>query len=258
MQVEYGTKKYLSNNDIYNVLKDEILNLQIKPGELLSENTVARRFSVSRTPIRSVFDHLIKDNLLEVNPRKGTFVTLLDLDAIDQIIFLRTKVEIGIMTTLARYPDQTLFKRLQDNLSQQEQKLISGMTPESFYDLDSQFHELCMDALNRQKLWQIIQRLNVHYIRYRMLDYTSTQRFETLYKEHCMLYDCMVNGQVGKIEKFVTEHFCGGIVNNGSRLTNEFKDYFEEGLRSIPDLLEDAYSMIRLVNEDYKAKEADI
>ncbi len=249
MQEEFVVKKYLSNNDIYNILKDEILNLQIKPGQLLSENTVARRFNISRTPIRSVFDHLIKDELLEVNPRKGTFVTLLDLDAINQIIFIRTKVEIGVMTTLARYPDQEMFEKLSNNLSLQKQKVASGMTPGSFYEIDSQFHELCMDALNRQKLWQIIQKISVHYTRYRMLDYVSTNRFEALYKEHCTLFNCMVNGHVGKIEKYVTEHFFGGIVSIGDRLTTEFKDYFEESSRSIPELLEDANAMIRLVNK---------
>ena len=249
MQEEFGAKKYLSNNDIYNILKDEILNLQIKPGQLLSENTVARRFNVSRTPIRSVFDHLIKDDLLEVNPRKGTFVTLLDLDAINQIIFIRTKVEIGIMTTLARHPDQELFEKLSNNLGQQKQKLALGMTPKSFYEIDSQFHELCMDALGRQKLWQIIQNLSVHYIRYRMLDYVSTQRFETLYKEHYILFDCIEGGQADKLEKYVTEHFFGGIASIGDRLTTEFKDYFEEGRRSVFELLEDANSMIRLANE---------
>ncbi len=249
MQEEFGFKKYLSNNDIYHILRGEILNLQIKPGQLLSENTVARRFNVSRTPIRSVFEHLIKDDLLEVNPRKGTFVTLLDLDAIDQVVFLRTKVEIGVMTTLAKYPDQALFEKLRDNLEQQKRKLASGMTPESFYEIDSQFHELCMGALNRQKLWQIIQRLSVHYTRYRMLDYVSTQRFETLYKEHCTLFDIIVNGQVNKIEKYVTEHFCSGIVSIGDRLTTEFKDYFDESRKSISDILDDIRFVIHLANE---------
>jgi DNA-binding GntR family transcriptional regulator len=250
MRDKFGVKKYLSNNDIYQILRNEILNLQIKPGQPLSENTVARRFNISRTPIRSVFEHLIEDDLLEVNPRKGTFVTLLDLDAINQVVFLRTKVEIGVMSILAKYPDQALFQELRDNLEQQKQKLMSGMTPESFYVIDSQFHELCMAALNRHKLWQFIQKLSVHYSRYRMLDYISTQRLEALYKEHCTLFDIIVNGQVNKIEKHVTEHFCGGIVSIGERLTTEFKDYFDESSRPISDILDDLRFMIHLANEN--------
>lgn len=242
-------KKYLSNNDIYNIVKDEILNLKLKPGQPLSENTVAKRFGVSRTPVRTVFEYLIKDGLLEVNPRRGTFVTLLDPDAINQIIYIRTKVETGIMTALARQQDQHLFEKLRDNLSQQEQQLETGMTPMSFYVMDSRFHELCMEALGRRRLWKIIQEISVHYTRYRMLDYVSTKRFRALYKEHCALYDCMVNGDVERIEKQVTEHLCGGIIGIGNRLTTEFRDYFDESNKPISGLLEDAHLMIDLVNK---------
>jgi len=250
-------KKYLSNNDIYNILKDEILNLQIKPGQPLSENTVAKRFGISRTPVRSVFEQLIKDNLLEVNPRRGTFVTLLDPDAINQIIYMRTKVETGVMTALARHPDQQLSEKLRDNLIQQEQHLASGMTPRAFYALDSRFHELCMEALGRQRLWRIIEEISVHYTRFRMLDYVTTKRFDALYKEHCALFDCMVSGNAESIEKQVTEHFCGGIIGIGNRLATEFSDYFDESNKSISSLLDDAYSMIDSVNKNYNAKETD-
>ena len=242
----------MQHNDIYDILKSEILNLQLLPGQMISENAIAKRFNVSRTPVRSVFDHLVKDDLLEVIPKKGTFVTLLDLDAIDQIIYMRARVEIGIMTMLAKHPDPVVFEKLRENLNQLEQALKSGITPDEFYDIDSKFHELCMIAANKHMLWSIIQKLNVHYTRYRMLDYVATHRFGVLYQEHCILLDCMVNGRVDKIEKYVTEHLCGSFVSIGNRLTTEFKDYFAESQRSIFDILGDIYTMIRMANESSK------
>jgi DNA-binding GntR family transcriptional regulator len=170
------------------------------------------------------------------------------MDAINQVVFLRTKVEIGVMSILAKYPDQALFQKLRDNLEQQKQKLASGMTPESFYVIDSQFHEMCMAALNRHKLWQYIEKLSVHYSRYRMLDYISAQRLEALYKEHCTLLDIIENGKADKIEKYVTEHFCGGIISIVERLTTEFKDYFDESRRPISDILDDMRLLIHLAN----------
>lgn len=249
MQTDFNNVRYMSNYDIYTILRHEILNLEIVPGQLLSENVVSKRFNVSRTPIRSVFDHLIKDDLLQVIPRKGTFVTLLDLDAIDQILYMRSKVEVGVMTVLTRKPDKILFEKLSANLRQQELELNSGMTPEKFYELDSKFHELCMIAMNKHKLWMIIQQLNVHYSRYRMLDYVASHQFESLYHQHCTLLNCMVNGRVDKIEKYVMEHLYSGLVRIGDRLTTEFKDYFAESERSIHDILEDYHFMIGMGDE---------
>lgn len=41
--------------EIYNQLKEEIIDLKIEPGALISENEISRRFEVSRTPVRDVF-----------------------------------------------------------------------------------------------------------------------------------------------------------------------------------------------------------
>ena len=51
--------------EIYNQLKEEIIDLKIEPGALISENEISRRFQVSRTPVRDVFLRLCNDGLLE-------------------------------------------------------------------------------------------------------------------------------------------------------------------------------------------------
>ena len=48
----------LSVDEIYQILEGEIVSLEIKPGEMLSENTLCKRFSISRTPVRSALQRL--------------------------------------------------------------------------------------------------------------------------------------------------------------------------------------------------------
>ena len=55
---------------IYSRLKQEIIDLKIEPGALISENEISRRFQVSRTPVRDVFLRLVNDGLLEVLPQR--------------------------------------------------------------------------------------------------------------------------------------------------------------------------------------------
>lgn len=228
---------YVSNHDIYDILRQEILSMTIRPGELISENAIAKRFDVSRTPIRSVFEWLRKDDLIEVHPRKGTFATLLDLDMIDQIIYMRTMVEAGVMTQIAKEQPPMLLEKLSANLKQQRYQIDAGITPQEFFELDSAFHELCMNAVKKHKLWLLIRHLDVHYSRYRMLDYTVTYRFYELYEQHSELYRYMETGQHAKIPGVVKKHLFSGLLYIGDRLITEFKDYFSESERSIYEIL---------------------
>jgi DNA-binding transcriptional MocR family regulator len=54
----------------YAIIKDEIITNQIKPGDLLTEEQLSERLSISRTPIRSALKQLVMEHLAEVNENK--------------------------------------------------------------------------------------------------------------------------------------------------------------------------------------------
>ncbi len=55
---------------IINQLKTEILNLQLKPGELLSEAILTERFGLSRTPIRDILKQLQAEDYIKYTPKR--------------------------------------------------------------------------------------------------------------------------------------------------------------------------------------------
>ena len=59
---------------IYIGLRHRIIRSEIPPGTALSEAEIARRFSISRQPVREAFIKLAEEGLLEVRPQRGTFV----------------------------------------------------------------------------------------------------------------------------------------------------------------------------------------
>ena len=77
-----------SVDEIYGILEDEIVSLKIRPGDVISENTLCKRFGVSRTPIRSVLQRLQQNRFVDIIPHKGTIVTAINLDIVNQIIYL--------------------------------------------------------------------------------------------------------------------------------------------------------------------------
>jgi len=62
-------------DQIYKALRREIIEMQIKPGEKLSEVQVAERFNVSRAPVRDAIRRLQQENLVLVKPQVGTIVS---------------------------------------------------------------------------------------------------------------------------------------------------------------------------------------
>ena len=64
---------------------------------MISENEICERFGVSRTPVRDALRLLQEQGFVETVPYRGTYVTLLSLDNIKQMIYMRVAVETMVL-----------------------------------------------------------------------------------------------------------------------------------------------------------------
>jgi DNA-binding GntR family transcriptional regulator len=60
---------------VYQVLRERIVERQFPPGSKINVDEIARQLDVSRTPVHEALAMLATDGLVEVRPRRGTFVT---------------------------------------------------------------------------------------------------------------------------------------------------------------------------------------
>ena len=89
-----ATKKKNNASQIaYQEIKEQILHLELAPGMAISEIDTAAKYQISRTPVRDVFKALEAEGLLEIRPHIGTFVSLIDLDMISDILYMREVME---------------------------------------------------------------------------------------------------------------------------------------------------------------------
>ena len=154
---------------VYRVLKDNIMCLELKPGELLSESDLAKKLQVSRTPIREVLIKLKGEKLIEVKPQAGTYVSLIDWKIIKEAIFMRYNLE------------KEALKEACDNFSEEAlmdmekcifaQKLIANKSNNvlEFHNLDKEFHELLFKGIEKNNIWEAICNISTHYNRMRLL-----------------------------------------------------------------------------------------
>ncbi len=231
-----------STDEMYQVLRREILSLALVPGSLVSEHQVSERFHTSRTPIRGVFAQLSRDNLLSVVPKSGTYVSLIDLERAFQSLYIRIQVESAVMRELAKHGNTLVFSQLAENLNQQKSAIDKGVFPEDWYKIDTQFHAICMHATGRSQVWEILQNLNNDYTRYRNLDYMAADTmdkdaFMSLYEEHKLLFDLMQAHKAAEISYAVTSHLYSGILRRAKNFQSRYEQYLTTSSSEIDEIL---------------------
>ena len=75
--------------EVYDRLREDIINLRLEPGEKVSEERLARRYSVSRAPIRDAIQKLLQEELVLVKPQVGTIIMPISLMRIRDVVEVR-------------------------------------------------------------------------------------------------------------------------------------------------------------------------
>lgn len=213
-------------DDVYELMKREILSLEIKPGTMITEQIICDKYGISRTPSRHVMQRLRDEGLIHSIPYKASYVSLLDFDSIRQLIYMRTAIETRVIKDAMKSGSDDFIERLEKSLKKQEKLLQGDFTPDDFYELDSEFHKNWFIETDKCIVWEEIQKLLVHYTRFRMLDIVVVKNFQAIYEEHKMLVQMMKEGRYEEVEPMITKHLYGGIERLGDKIHGEYADYF--------------------------------
>ena len=75
------------------IFATELVSLQRRPGEAISEAEIALSYGVSRTPVREAILKLSDEGLLEIYPQSGIFVSRIPVAALPEAIIIRKALE---------------------------------------------------------------------------------------------------------------------------------------------------------------------
>ena len=217
---------------VYNTLKKRILHLDLLPGDMVSEIETSKEFSVSRTPIRDAFKTLANEGLLEVKPHIGTFVTLIDMNQIADILYIREVMEKAIANELSISFNQSQEFKVQHILNRQRQ-LLQDTTLSSqefamkFAESDNEFHGILFSLVGKERLLSHFHPINGQYQRFRTLlnlkDQSATQ---SLYDEHTQLLHHIKQKNTHELNDLLTHHIYDGF-NTHTYLIDEYPHYFK-------------------------------
>ena len=215
-----------TSEEIFEILKNEILTLQLKPDETLGENRMCERFGVSRTPIRAVLRRLESYGLVEIIPYKGTVITLIDFEEVKQIIYMRAAVEIMVLKDFVDVCTPMIMEKMRYIIRKQRIIVEDGASIEDFYKLDSQLHEVWFKETDKMYLWNLIQESQVQYTRFRMLDILQPQHMCKIIEEHEYLFTLAENKDKAGIEACIAGHLYGGVERVSRKIETDCAAYF--------------------------------
>ena len=223
-------KNNASSNIVYECLKKDILNLKLAPGCAISETDMASKYNVSRTPVRDAFKALAQEGLLEVKPHIGTFVSLIDINQISDVLYIRKVIEQSILKDLCSSFCEADTLKLEFSLNNQKQLLNNDNSCDDiasqFIKYDNNFHKLIFRIAGKESIWDMIFGLNQHYERFRsLINLQGENNIQKLYEEHCMIFDALTKKDVEALQTIISKHIYDGF-RNSSALLVKYSDYF--------------------------------
>lgn len=199
-------------NQVYNVLKNDIVFGRIRSGEQLVLLDLSKRLNISSAPIREALNMLAQEGLVDLNPRKRATVSTVNKGDIETIVYLRNSLEpYAAKMSAGRIPVdeiarlRTLMNRVLEEPSNREQYIKS----------DLELHEILHQYAGSPLLSEIISNVKDRSIRLRYisdqceLDDNSPARIAIVIAsthEHLEILDALEQGDQQSAHQKVLQH----------------------------------------------------
>lgn len=166
----------------YDYVKARLLDGRFAGGTLLSENEIAHRLDVSRTPVRQAFVQLEAEGLLELYPRRGALVVPISASEAEDVLEARQLIEQHAARRAAG-AGPALARALREQIAEQEASLAGDGV--GFAWSDRAFHRAIVEAGGNQLL---------------------TRQYDALRDRHQRIAAVTIARDPSRIERFVAEH----------------------------------------------------
>jgi DNA-binding GntR family transcriptional regulator len=203
-QIEVAAPRANLAQAVYEQIKSDIFEFRLIPGARFSENEIAHRIGVSRTPVREALYRLAQERFLEVHAKSGWSVGALDFDRFDQLYDVRLIVELAALRKLCEgtpHDDLSALKR--DWLVSARLRLTDG---KAVAVLDEQFHAALVAATGNSELVRIYNDIAERIRIVRRLDFTQPERIDRTYEEHAEILRAVLTRKTQQASMLLKAH----------------------------------------------------
>ena len=223
-------RKTNSSQAVYQEIREQILHLELPPGTALSEIETAEKYHISRTPVRDVFKALEAEGLLEIRSHIGTFVSLIDLDMISDILYMREVVEQSLFRDLAATHGKSQEYRIQLILQEQKQIIESDLPvnemSRAFIIADNRFHHTLYELAGKKNIVTFFGLFNSQYERFRtFINRNGKEDLIRLYEDHIAIWEAITTQDFSTLSNRISHHIYDGF-NSSALDVHKHPEFF--------------------------------
>lgn len=209
---------------VVGALRDDIVTMALKPGDVISESDIAGRYGVSRQPVREAFIRLAQQGLLLIRPKRATVVKKISPEGVRQSRFIRESIEVEIIRRLASNPTRDTAAVLEGLIADQE-AASAAEDSRRFHTLDELFHRTLARLAGVEYAWQLIDdhKMQLDRVRYLTLGASSSR---VAIDEHKIIAKAVSKGDPAAAEAAMRAHLARAEVLLAQTISDH-PDYFE-------------------------------
>lgn len=189
---------------VYRHIKKLIITNYYSAGTVLGEKELAKKFHVSRTPIREALIKLKYKNFIEIIPKKGAFVSKISVQQLQELLQIREIMEPKI-TELASVTISI------EKLCDVERQLLHLKTNKEtdyliFSKVGQKLHNLILDSIGNKTLIQIFKGLNDDINRACLFITSKSGNAQKFFEQHLAIIDALKARDGIKAKQKMLEH----------------------------------------------------
>jgi len=195
-------------DEVYQIIRDAILNRLFKPGERLAVHDLARKLGVSVTPVRGALELLATQGLVEIRPRSGTYVAHFSPRDIEETFDVRCALECyAAELAVERLTDEDIARMRE--LARKMAVPVSTKEGQQEHERDNaEFHRLLILAARNRKLLHLYEQLQVpiQIARVHAQEAGWIQRLGEEQKEHELIVEAAAARDLKQLQDALRQH----------------------------------------------------
>ena len=185
-----------------------IITLELEPGSLISESALMSTLKMGRTPIREALRSLANEKLVEVYPRRGMFVSRVDVANLSQLSETRAVLEIKaaeLAATRSTPADQEITKALIKEIN----AIKGDLDMPTLIGLDQRIHHHIYQCTHNEFLASALDNYYAHALRIWFFALDRVEHLADAIIEHRALLEAIASNDPKAASKAMKEHVEG-------------------------------------------------
>jgi DNA-binding GntR family transcriptional regulator len=192
------------NEQVYEFIKNWIIEDKFRPGEKLSVERISKQLGVSRTPVSNALQALERDGYVNIVSQSGTYVRELSPEEIKTIYELREEIEGLVVRTVVDKTDKDQLHIFLNRFNEFLKKNVTHQLLLEYFQLDLEFHEylisFCPQIIRKEtrniiELTKRSRRLN---LLHELEEKGFNDIMEKEIKNHTQIVEALLNKDVEK------------------------------------------------------------